>query len=509
MNIYIDEKLEVLTAICLLSENENVVTAFRQYEFIYIPAVKKELDFLKEFSLYYFIKKQGRKFSISKLLNNKKFIKELNEITKDKRWKNWWNSWENNINDLKTYYHNLICSLKIEKYDYELIIPLYLKNTFIKKENNKTYLISNFGISFEENIQNIQTEKHFLRDDESKILFNMLSTLEIVKNKQNFFKINKWYEINQILPNKKAKKIDFYLNNKIDNYNFNFDNYFGSTKVTKIKSKYICKYSNLLPQKFKDEIKKSQIILFGEQHYAASHETFLCNNLNEFYLLGIRTICIEIPSIYQTSIDLFLTNKEKSLNKNIYMLRDFIYKIKKFNESFSEGERLKVYCVDFDTKFLSTKESWKIREQVISKNIINIISNNNKKMFCIFGSFHVQKNKIFYLFRNDNIKTLGQILSEKYNVFSINTFALKGEENTGTLSFPIKFIFSLNKKLPTNFKYLNNSSNAFFLFYEAKKMQTVYIDSFIYKKIKKEEIPFDVTLVFYNQTIAEWVKDYE
>lgn len=506
MNLYIDENLEILTAICLLSENENVLKNFKQFLFSYIPAVKTELSFLKEYSIYNYIKNQTNKFNLCNLLNDKNLIPELELIKNDKRWKQWWDSWKSNINELESFYRNLLCSIVIrENNNIEIIIPLYIRDSFVKRQGFKTRIISNFGICFEENLINIGNKNNFLKDDLSKIIFNSILTFEKIKQISFFIK-NEWKKINQTMSIKKTIEIDSYISNHDNEYNFNINNYLNSQRPSKIKTSQLIKYSGVLPEYFITKINQSKIILFGEQHCVSQHEIFLCANLEKFYNLNIKDVCIEIPSIYQPYIDLFLSDNETSLNKNIYMLRDFIYKIKKFNQNLSENEKIKIHCVDCNTNLLTSKEMWQKRDQIIANNIFSIARKIDSKIIGIFGSFHIQKNKVFYIFRNDNIKTLGQIVNEKYTTFTINTFALKGEEKIGELSSPIKLIFPLNSQLT---KKLLDSKTSIFLFYKFQKNQTVYMDSYIYKKIRKEISPFDASLIFPYQTIPEWSKDYE
>jgi len=505
MTFYVDENLEILTAVCLLSENENVLKCFKQFLFSYIPAIRTELSFLRNFPVYSFIKNQIGKFNLCNILNDKKLISEIELIKNDKRWEQWWDSWKSNVNELEIFYSNLLCSIVKEENNLEIIIPLYIMDSFVRKQGGKTYIISNFGVCFEENIINIGNKNNFLKDDTSKIMFNSISILEKIKQNSLFYK-KEWKKINQDLSVKKAIKIDSYIFKHDNKYNFNINNYVNSPRPTKIKAKQLIKYSGALPEYLMTEINQSKIVLFGEQHCIFQHEAFLCAHLEKFYYLNIKDVCIEIPSIHQSKIDLFLSDNETVLNRDIYMLRDFIYRIKKINQNLSKAEKIKIHCVDCNTNLLTTKEMWQKREQIIANNIFTIAKQIDSKILGIFGSFHVQKSKVFYLYRSDNIKTLGQIINGKYKTFTINTFALKGEEKIGKLSSHIKLIFPLNSQLT---KKLLDSNNSIFLIYKFQKKQTVYMNSYIYKKIRKEISPFDVSLIFPYQTIPEWSKNYE
>lgn len=341
-------------------------------------------------------------------------------------WKNWWSSWEVERNNVKTFLETKLNELEIilgMKYDIEIYIPFFYKKQLIKKDKSQISIISNLGFSFDEYLLNVTNEnnKPFL----SEIYLNILLLLNNLNSNKSR---HDWNEITITNFNSELTLLDNFLERKINWYNFNIEN-----NNPKYKKKYLYTFNNKLPSEIKEQLILNEIFLIGEQHCISEQETFLCNFLDDLYELNYRTICLELPAKFQKYIDSYLEAENEMLSENIYMMRNLVYFVKEFNK---HNRHIKIYCIDYDTSLINKNEDFIKRENILTENFKEVLTNSDNKIIGIFGNFHVQKNKTFYLYRNDNIIPLAQMLTEKYTVFSINTFGLKGGRETGSIFLP-------------------------------------------------------------------------
>lgn len=150
-------------------------------------------------------------------------------------------------------------------------------------------------------------------------------------------------------------------------------------------------------------IKESRVILFGEIHGTREIPELMKEILFRSASCHEINLGLEIPSTYQTEVNLFLTSGKESLLKKIPFFKSheksdgrnsreysglikFIYG---FNKRFSK--KIKIFCLDVSEKgrVMSQNE----RERKIKYNILKKIY-PNKKLAVVLGNFHVSK-KIF------------------------------------------------------------------------------------------------------------------
>ena len=507
IKIKFNEDFEIITALCLLSQNDFLINQFRVYEFVYIPnLLKKEILFFEKNKISTTFIKLIEKKGLTKVFTNKQFLAQLTEFKNSIIWKKWWSSWEIERNNIKIFLETKLKDLEnlIEtKYDIEIYIPFFYKKQLIKKDKAQISIISNLGFSFDEYLLNVANEnnKTFL----SEIYLNILLLINNLDSKKYG---HDWKEFSITKFNSELTLLDTFLAKKINWYNFNIEN--NNPKYEEnYKKNYLYTFKNTLPSEIKEQLIHNEIFIIGEQHCISEQETFLCNFLNDLYDLNYRTICLEIPSKFQKFIDSYLEAENEILSENIYMMRNLISFVKEFNK---HNKQINIYCIDYDTSLITKNDDFIKRENILTKNFKEVFTNTDNKIIGIFGNFHAQKNKVFYLYRNDNIIPLAQNLAKKHSVFSINTFGLKGEEKLDPFPCRIRYRFNNQnlKYIKTPLKQIIKNNQNGFLIYKKNKKQIIYLDSATYKYIKKSDvIVFDASLVFPIQTVAEWSKIYE
>lgn len=492
MKITISEDLEIFTAICLLSKDDKILSFFNEVVFFYIPGLEKNLSFLKESKIQYLLKTFKGKILLQ-LLENDEVIKEIEEIKQDERWREWWKCWKTNLTQIINFYNDLINKVLHTfnfELNFEIVIPLFLNKTLYKKTKINNLLISNFGFAFEENIIMNQKGDSLFEDNISKQIFNISTTFYELNDCLEF---SEDWKLIQKLDYKTLLKIDETLKKHNSDYNFIKNNIY-------LRSLKECKFpveSSLT--EFEADLKNSDILLVGEQHFIFEQEDFLIKNFEKLYSLGFHTICLEVPKKFQSELNDFLNGIKDDLNENICMMRDFLFALKK-NKNL---ELIKIYCVDSDTDLMKTQEDFLKREIEIFRNIKDI--KNDNKIIGIFGNYHVQKNKKFYLFRDDNSKALAELLSQEFSCISINIFGLSGEEKIGPVNCKIRHKFNNLQ----NFRLGNFNEESFFK-YKNEENQLILLDSNTYTVLKKTEIsPFDYSLIFPKQKVSEWSCIYE
>jgi hypothetical protein len=361
----------------------------------------------------------------------------------------------------------------------------------------KKNFVSNFGYTFEENIMMIQKGDSVLEDNISRLVFNILCE---TKQLNEISVSNNWKILPKLSNQTELIKLDNLLKTKFERYNLVINNV-NSDVALPINNENI-----LSEEDFINTLSDVEILLFGEQHFISAQEQFLIKIYEKLLRIGFKTIRLEIPEKNQKNLDLFLEGKIEDLDKDICMMRDFIFKVRDIKKLSPE---IKIYCVDVDTSTLRTKEDFLKREVKLSNHIDSVKHISNGKILGVFGNYHVQKTKKFYLFRNDESYTFTQILSQKYKCLSVNTFGFSGEEKLGPINYKIRYKFNnlyKNDILPK--KIFQNET--FLLNYPPATNQTIFLDSGTYTTItENENSPFDYSLIFKKQSVTSWSQLYE
>jgi hypothetical protein len=284
---------------------------------------------------------------------------EIERIKQSREWRNRWNCWTQNINQVITFFTDKIGSItdsfKI-KNDFRIIIPLFYKKTLARIQFDKKNFVSNFGYTFEENIMMIQKGDSVLEDNISRLVFNILCE---TKQLNEISVSNNWKILPKLSNQTELIKLDNLLKTKFEKYNLVINNV-NSDVALPINNENV-----LSEEDFINTLSDVEILLFGEQHFISEQEQFLIKIYEKLLRIGFKTICLEIPEKNQKKLDLFLEGKIEDLDKNICMMRDFIFKIRDLKKLSPE---IKIYCVDVNTSTLRTKEDFlkrKLNFQII------------------------------------------------------------------------------------------------------------------------------------------------
>lgn len=204
------------------------------------------------------------------------------------------------------------------------------------------------------------------------------------------------------------------------------------------------------------EIKKSEIVLIGEEHQNPQHAKMfisLLERLEKTYPDLINVIGLEIFDIYQSNIDRYLASgnenylietpdseairghrKNEQIKENFLEIFRHIFKI---NSRRSIENKIKVVAVDNKPDPNMTWRDWVQKHSLedlirwgatrdenmfdLFKPVLHSLRQSKKLAIIFIGSGHIQKSGSIKLENGINIKWLGTRLREEFsNILSVN-----------------------------------------------------------------------------------------